>query len=126
MPGFWDYWEYSFLLLRLRNRGPLRLGGIFEYVPIRPAPENYSYAASAWYYLAHRQCFNQFLGILGLLACLMGELWMDKKSRYGPAPVVFSMLERWDWRELLLLVPITSYLTSGLLTAWHAIHLKED
>jgi hypothetical protein len=126
MPGFWNYLEYPVLFLHLRHAGPMRLGGIFKYVPIRPAPESYSYAGRIWYYLAHRQCFNQFLGILGLLACAMGELWMNRRSGFGLARTVFHELERWSWRKLLPPVLLTSYLTSGLLTAWHAVHSKEN
>ncbi|KAH7212015.1 hypothetical protein DER44DRAFT_767443 [Fusarium oxysporum] len=79
-----------FALVRLYLRGPLRLGGALQYVPIPPAPESYSYAASVWYYLPHRQCFNQFLGILGLLFYAMGEMWMNK-TRFE---TVFEGFER--------------------------------
>jgi hypothetical protein len=101
-------------------RGPVRLGGRLQYLPIPPAPEGYSYAASFWYYLSHKQCFNQFLGILGLLACGMGEVRMNKRD----FELVFGVLERLSWWKQLLLVLPTSYLASGLLTAWDARHVQ--
>jgi hypothetical protein len=43
---------------------------------IPPAPEQFGYAASVWYYLSHRQCFNQFLGIVIRFILGIGELKM--------------------------------------------------
>jgi hypothetical protein len=85
-------------------------------MPIPPAPEHFGYAASVWYYLSHRQCFNQFLGIVLGFILGIGELkWMLKEQELG-----LGVLKGFFWWDRLSFILPASYMASGLLTAWHA------
>jgi hypothetical protein len=96
--------------------GPVRFWGRFEYVRIPPAPEHFGYAASVWYYLSHRQCFNQFLGITARLILGIGELKTMLREQELPLGVLHGFI----WMDQLPVILPVSYLASGLLTAWHA------
>lgn len=101
---------------RVFLEGPVRFWGGFEYVRIPPAPEHFGYATSVWYYLSHRQCVNQFLGIVLRFILGIGELkWMLREQKLG-----LGVLRGFVWWEHLPLILPASYLASGLLTAWHA------
>lgn len=93
--------------------GIVKSWGRFEYVRIPPAPEHFGYAASVWYYLSHRQCFNQFLDIM--TNCVVGI--SVSKLMLTDYELALGVL-RW-WEQLPLILP-ASYLASGLLTAWDA------
>jgi hypothetical protein len=106
--------KLAFFCLGLYERGPVRFGGSFEYVPPPPAPATYSYAATVWYYLSHRQCFNTLLGIVFRLYI---HYYVMALFFPGFTSIFRGVNERFNWWERLLLVLPPLYLVSGLLTA---------
>ncbi|GKT98028.1 hypothetical protein FLAG1_00804 [Fusarium langsethiae] len=99
--------------------GPMRLGWKFRYTPAAPAPEYCSYASAFWYYLSHRQCFNQFLGIILRVHYIMGSLYWGSDSALN---VVGKWFGPFSWWTTVLIVLSGSYLASGFLTARDAVH----
>ncbi|QPC69607.1 hypothetical protein HYE68_000359 [Fusarium pseudograminearum] len=104
------------------RKGPVRLGGNFHYTIAPPAPRGYGYASTCWYYLSHRQCFNQSLGIA------IKFVWETFMFRWVTR-TTFRMVHGW-WLEpsslgkQLLVTALASYLIGGFLTAQDAINGK--
>ncbi|KAH7158543.1 hypothetical protein DER46DRAFT_360711 [Fusarium sp. MPI-SDFR-AT-0072] len=111
---------FSFVLfLEGAPRFPHALG----FKPTLPAPSHLTYMARYWYYLSHRQCLIQFLGILSVGYVTFAALKMGSKA-WG---TVKTLVPRWwpaSYEKALLLVLPPTYLASGLLTAYEATNTQ--